>query len=109
MKHYIETTEVEDAILTPYAQIQNSTVPALIAANGKAQVIQSAIRHFCSKAARVGAADEAIVAVVLKDENAIFNAVWSDWNAKQSFAGVISASLQADVPVKARAGEKVAA
>ena len=102
MKHFIETSDVEDSILTPYAKSQNTTVAALISANGKAQVVQSALRSFCQKAASTGAIDQAVAQAVLKDENAIWNAVHSDWNGAKAFAGIIAAVLSGEAaPAKA--------
>jgi hypothetical protein len=102
-KNVIETTEVEDAILVPYAASQGSTVSDLISANGKSNVVQSAIRSFVSAAVRTSSVDGAIQAAVCKDENAVFNAVWNDWNGQKKFAGVIAVGLASKPAVAAPA------
>ncbi len=102
-KNVIETTEVEDAILVPYAASQGSTVgPDLF---GQRQVERHPVGHpllrlrGCSHELRGWRDPEA----VCKDENAVFNAVWNDWNGQKKFAGVIAVGLASKPAVAAPA------
>lgn len=92
----IKLTAEEDQVLTPYAALVKTTVAELVAQYGLTQAVQLALRAYVDGLqVKDAVVPEQIQAAILRDSNAIWTAVDTDWRNQRQLAGIIHDALAA--------------
>ena len=86
----LEWTDAEDKLLTPVAQLNKTTVEALILAHGKAMAVQLALASYAQLAIASGEIPKPITDAILGDADVVFGFLWKDLNAENKLAASIA-------------------
>ena len=86
----LEWTDAEDKILAPVAQLNKTTVEALILAHGKVTAIQSALASYAQLAIASGEIPKPIMDAILGDADVVFGFLWKDLTAENKLAASIA-------------------